>query len=304
MNENSKLQTLIINNWLADAKRQLIDAGIPSPHLDAEVLLAFTLKKSRTFIHAHPEQIICSKDYNLANSYLELRKNRMPIAYIIGQKEFYGRNFTVTSATLIPRPESEVIIEILAKIIPTLKSKIQNPSSTHNLQSTTYNLIDIGTGSGCLGITSKLEFPNLDVTLADVSTKALDMARLNAKALKAPVNIVQSDLFKNLHQKYDIILANLPYIDKRWKCSPEIVFEPSIALFADDFGEFIIKRLFNDIPAKLIDGGYLIIEADPRQHKDLIKYAKTKLLKKIAHSGYIMAFKLNLKDNLFNTVTK
>lgn len=278
MSVNLKPQMSAINTWLIDATKQLLDANIPSAKLDAEILLAHSTNKTRTNLHAHPEQIICSKDLELANSYLRLRINRMPVAYIIGHKEFYGRNFTVTSATLIPRPESEQIIYFLKDIVekaPTAK----------------LSLVDVGTGSGCLGITAKLEIPSLGVTLADISKKAIDIARLNSKALGAPVNIVQSDLFTELHNKYDIIIANLPYVDKIWDCSPETKFEPSLAIFADDCGESIIKRLIDAVPDHLSEDGYLIIEADPRQHKELIDYAKDKSLTKIAKEDYAIVFK-------------
>jgi release factor glutamine methyltransferase len=279
-----------INDWLDKANKKLASIEIPSAHLDAELLLAYAIKKTRTYLHAHGEQVICLKELDLANSYLDLRIDRMPIAYIIGQKEFYSRNFTVTQSTLIPRPESETIIELLSEIIKPTTNNLQ--STNYNLRSTTYDLLDLGTGSGCLGITAKLEFPHLEVNLADISPKALDIARLNAKPLKTSVNIVQSDLFTNLNQKFDIILANLPYVDKKWNCSPETIFEPSLALFANDNGESIIKRLINDVLSHLNKNGYLIIEADPRQHKSLINYAENKNLIKISQKGYSVAFKI------------
>lgn len=284
MSANLEPQPPVINAWLADAAKQLRNAQVPSARLDSEILLAHSINKSRTYLHAHPEQVICSKMLKLANSYLKLRINRMPIAYIIGQKEFYGRNFFVTPATLIPRPESEEIIELLAKILT---------NDTNRPLPTPYCLVDMGTGSGCLGITAKLEFPSLDVTLADVSSKALQIASLNAKALGAHANIVESNLFDGLNHKFDIILANLPYVDSTWTCSLETSFEPNLALFASDNGMSLIKKLIDNTPAHLNNLGYLIIESDPCQHKDLICYANDKLLTKIAQKDYAIAFKLN-----------
>lgn len=282
MSANLKLLTPVIDSWLSDAVRQLIDAGIPSPRLDAELLLSHAIEKPRIYLHAHPEQKICSKLLKLANSYLKLRLGRMPIAYITGHKEFYGRDFIVTSATLIPRPESEEIIDILTGILGTESPK-------------TLKLIDVGTGSGCLGITAKLEFPYLDVTLADISQQALMVAVLNTKALKAAVNTVRSDLLAGFNQKADIIVANLPYVDKSWDCSPDTAYEPDLALFAADNGEIIIKRLIDELPDHLNNDGYLVIEADPRQHKSLITYAKARSLELSIKKDYALAFKYSIK---------
>lgn len=280
MNANLKPQTPAIEAWLSHATNQLTDVNIPSARLDSEVLLAFALKKDRSYLHAHPEQYICSKSLKIANSYLKKRQKRMPVAYIIGQKEFYGRNFMVTPDTLIPRPESEAIIEIIGELLS---------------EGASHHLLDVGTGSGCLGITAKLELPSLNVTLMDISPKALQVAKMNARGIGASVDTLQSDLLANCHSKADIIVANLPYVDKKWECSPETSFEPSLALFADDNGELLIKKLIDDTYRCLNNGGFLIIESDPRQHQSLISYAKTRSLILSKQFGYAMAFKLATK---------
>ena len=117
MNANSMPQTQVIKNWIDGAVQQLIKAGIATAHLDAEIILSNALEKDRTFLHAHSEDLIDESRLKIANKNLKMRLERMPIAYITGHKEFYGRNFIVTKNTLIPRPESENIIEILKKII-------------------------------------------------------------------------------------------------------------------------------------------------------------------------------------------
>ena len=203
------------------------------------------------------------------------RVNRIPIAYIIGHKEFYGRNFNVNENTLIPRPESETIIDILKKIYSKKTTK----------------LIDVGTGSGCLGITAKIEYPALEVTLIDISQQALQTAVLNAKALAARITALQSDLLANYTKKADIIIANLPYVDRTWDRSPETNHEPSLALFADDNGKDLIKKLIVQSTSKISDGGYLIIEADPFQHGDLIKFAANKSYTLFMQQDYIVAFR-------------
>ena len=272
-------QTLEFKDWLADASRQLLDAGITSANLDAELILSHSLNVNRTYLHAHPEQIISTVNLITVNNYLAERLNHKPIAYIVGHKEFYGRKFIVTPATLIPRPESEDIITIL-------KSLIHNPKST-------LHLIDIGTGSGCLGITAKLEFPDLDVTLADISSDALKVATLNANSLVADVAMLQSDLLQNYTHKPDIIIANLPYVDQTWDRSPETEYEPAMALFADENGLLIIKELIKQASDKIVNNGYLIIEADPDQHQEITEYAKKYSFRPINKLGYALSFSAN-----------
>ena len=261
-----------INIWLRDAAEELAAVGITSALLDAEIILAHTLRKSRTWLHAHHEDPIGLRELEIANARLALRLDRTPIAYIIGHKEFYSRLFKVTPSVLIPRPESESVIELLRKYLPE--------------QAVT--LLDVGTGSGCLGITAKLELPRLHVTLSDVSRHALKVAEENAAAQQAEVTILRSDLLEHIPGIYDIIIANLPYVDPSWERSPETNVEPSLALFADDGGLKLIYRLLEQLPGALTPGGIALLEADPQQHRALIATAKKYSLSHIATSGYIV----------------
>lgn len=279
MNENSQPLAPAIKIWLENASQQLDDIGISSARLDAEIILAHTLRKSRTYLHAHYDDALDLRDQEIADTRLALRLDRVPIAYIIGHKEFYGRNFRVTTATLIPRPESESIITLTKQLLlPT----IQRIPSTR--------LLDVGTGSGCLGITLKLEIPQLDVTLTDISQAALNVARSNAKSLHADVKTLKGDLLKDYPLIADIIVANLPYVDPSWERSTETDYEPETALFADDDGMALIAQLIDQSPASLASGGYLIIEADPEQHQPLITYAKSRGFSFVATDGYCLAF--------------
>ena len=285
MNVNLQPQTPAINNWLTDAYSQLSKADVPNAHLDAEIILAYTLHKSRTYLHAHPEQIISTNQIKIVNLNLAKRLSRLPIAYIIGHKEFYGRDFIVTPATLIPRPESEDIINLLNEILtstPVPHSLYSEPNP---------QLVDVGTGCGCLGITAKLEFPDLNVSLLDISTDALKVAKQNAKKLSANVTIIQSNLLQKYNIKADYIIANLPYVDKTWDRSPETDHEPTTALFANDHGMSTIKKLIVQAKSSLTPGGYLILEADPTQHIQLIKYAKTQSFVPIHQLGYVINLK-------------
>ncbi|MDB5161622.1 MAG: Protein-(Glutamine-N5) methyltransferase, release factor-specific [Candidatus Saccharibacteria bacterium] len=264
MNENSP-QTLSVKDWLADATRQLVFAGIPSARLDSELILAHTLHQNRSYLQAHDDEELSDRTVEIANARLDLRLDRVPVAYIIGHKEFYGRRFRVSTATLIPRPESEVLIELLDQAIP---------KNAALLKEKPLKLIDVGTGSGILGITAKLVYPELDVTLSDISRHALKIAEHNANQLGAEVSTLVSDLTTSFPFAADIIVANLPYVDPEWERSEETKHEPDEALFANDGGKALIFKLLLQTKSKLVTNGYLLLEADPTQHLDIISEAK------------------------------
>ena len=264
MSVNSLPLPLAINDWLADATRQLVFAAIPSARLDSELILAHTLRKNRSYLHAHPEEELTDRTVEIATARLVLRLERVPVAYIIGHKEFYGHTFSVTTATLIPRPESEILIELLKRVMP------RNASILHE----TIRLVDVGTGSGALGISAKLLYPELSVTLIDISRHALKIADKNSVDLDAPVTIMQSNLLSHYPFTANFIIANLPYVDPNWQRSPETEHEPAEALFAANGGKALIFELLIQTQSKLIDGGFIVLEADPEQHPDIIAEAK------------------------------
>jgi release factor glutamine methyltransferase len=256
---------MTINKWIIQTTTDLQAAGIPSARLDAEIILAHTLKKNRTYLHAHNDESLTGRQLEIADARAALRLDRTPVAYIIGHKEFYGRLFKVTPSTLSPRPESETIITLLKELLPATASLLQEAPK---------RLVDVGTGSGCLGITAKLELPELAVTLLDISNHALKVAEKNAFILQADVELRRSNLLADYPFRPDIILANLPYVDPEWERSPETNYEPELALFANDGGLHLIKTLIEEAAERTISGALLFLEADPRQHKTLISYAK------------------------------
>ncbi len=264
-----------INSWLRDAAEQLAGVGITTALLDAEIILAHTLRKSRTYLHAHGDEDMSLRELEIANARLDLRLDRVPIAYIIGHKEFYGRTFKVTPSVLVPRPESETIITLLDKYYTDDKT----------------SLIDVGTGSGCLGITAKLEHPALEVTLADIDRHALKVAEQNAENLHAQVTTLRSDLLSSAPFVYDYIIANLPYVDREWERSPETNQEPEIALFADDNGVALIYKLLDQTSSRLSTRGVLFVEADPYQHERIITYATKNGLSHIETVDYIIVLR-------------
>lgn len=280
MNENSRLKQPAISDWLSRATTTLSAIGIPSARLDAEIILAHTIHRPRTYLHAHSDDLLDPRNQEVANARLNLRVDRVPIAYIIGHKEFYGRRFKVTTATLIPRPETEVMIDYLRDLLPKNRPLIAQSA---------LKTIDIGTGSGCVGITAKLEFPELSVTLSDVSTHALKVARDNAIHHKAEVEIIKSNLLSDYPFTPSVILANLPYVDTSWDVSPETASEPDLALYANQEGLQLINQLLAQAGTRLARGGFALLEADTRQHEAIIKTAKNHGLQLIGTRDLIVA---------------
>ena len=272
-----------IQTWISEATTELVGAGIGTAKLDTELILSHTLRKPRTYLHAHSDEEIGWRSQEIADSRLVLRVDRVPLAYILGHKEFYGRPFIVSPSVLIPRPESEAIIDTLKELLP----------NTRALPGHSKRLVDIGTGSGCLGITAKLEFPELDVTLADISIHALTVAEKNAKALHADVATLKSDLLQSYVLQPDIIVANLPYVDESWERSPETNHEPPEALFARSGGLKFINKLIVQAGDVLLSDGLMLLEADPVQHDAIQTQARAHGFSHIITDSYCLSFKKN-----------
>lgn len=241
-----------VSSWLKNATKTI-------NRLDAEIILAHSLGEERLFLHAHPDYELEPAQIAQADQNLERRAQNEPLAYITGSKDFYGRQFDVTSDVLIPRPETEALIEAAKRLNPV-------------------NVLDVGTGSGCIAVTIAKELPYARVTAVDISEKALGIAQKNAQKHQARVDFRHSDLLSGLDnaEKYDLIIANLPYVDRNWGwLGPELTFEPENALYAEDNGLKLIKELIRQAPAHLGQGGYLVLEADRSQHQKIADFAFT-----------------------------
>jgi len=252
-----------IEKWLSDTTGQFRMAGIGSARLDAELILAHVLGKSREWLLAHNNEELTSQVLKQAQDDINRRIKREPLAYITGHKEFYGRSFMVTPDVLIPRPETEQLIKIVDRIHKKISRKVD-----------LFETLDVGTGSGAIAITLALELPNAQVTASDISTSALKIARMNADDLGAKIKFIQADLLSNIQGKFNLITANLPYVDRTWPSSPEIKFEPEQALFASDGGQELIKKLIRQAPRHLKPNGYLLLELDPRQTRAIAEFAR------------------------------
>jgi release factor glutamine methyltransferase len=264
---------MTIQQWLIDATSRLVEAGIPSARLDVLILLSDELEQTKAQILAHDDELLSQEQFDNLEMKLQRRAAREPIAYIRGHQEFYGREFTVTPDVLIPRPETETLIELLETLA------VESPTT----------LVDIGTGSGAIAITAKLEHPTWQVIATDVSAEALAVAKTNAAHLEADISLRSGTLLGPLTEPVDIIAANLPYVDLAWeRSSPETNYEPALALFADSHGLQLIYDLLDQAPDALTDSGYILLEADPEQHDAIISYARAKSLQHVNTEGYIV----------------
>jgi release factor glutamine methyltransferase len=225
-----------------------------SPRLDAELLLAFVLKKDRSWVLAHSSDIVDEPDNRLYERLLARRISGEPIAYITEQKEFFGRVFSVNQYVLVPRPESESFISLLNEI---------------TTEPSTNRLIDIGTGSGILAITAKLEYPHLSVTATDIDPMALSVALQNATVLKADVLFKEQDLLTDDNTIYDVVLANLPYVPEDMQ-EKSILYEPKVALFSGEDGLNHYRILFSQLRAP----HFVLTESLISQHTKLQTIAK------------------------------
>jgi release factor glutamine methyltransferase len=225
-----------------------------TPRLEARILLERATGFSHVQIITKSEESISSDSYYAFKELLNRRINHEPMAYILGEKEFYGRDFKVTSDTLIPRADTETLVEVAIKHINTLNYKA--------------NVLDLCTGTGCVGITIKAE-TNCDMSLADIDEKALNVAKYNSKALlDGKTNIILTNLFSNC-KMYDIIVSNPPYLTHEWceMASEEVKNEPILALegFSED-GLFLIRDIIKNAPTHLSgNNSALFIECDYRQ---------------------------------------
>lgn len=254
---------MTIHEALAEARIKLQQAAIDTAVLDAEVLLAWTLKKPRVFLFAHDDQRLTPTQHKKFATALRQRRRHVPVAYIVGRKEFYGREFIVTRDVLIPRPETELLVEAAIEYMA-------------HYETTTWHILDLGTGSGAIAVSLALAHPGIKITASDQSLKALATARRNAQRHQARIQIRHSDLLSKLPDHYDVIIANLPYVPSGdRKTARDIKHEPARALYSGADGLTHYRRLFIQLAQRDTLPVALIIEFDPRQKSTLQKLVTT-----------------------------
>jgi release factor glutamine methyltransferase len=264
---------MTIRETLLAGRETLASGGIESASLDSSLLLAEVLGLNRSYlIGAGPEQI--ADGYR--NSFFELLRRRLGgecVAYILGRKEFRGLDFAVNTSVLVPRPETETLVEAA---LEKLKEIPNNSDSFFGSQ--VLRVLDLCTGSGAVAIALKNEMPELELWAADVSPQALETAKSNAARLlpEAPIHFRLGDLYEALDPElarekgqavFSLIVSNAPYIPANEidKLPLEVKNEPRIALDGGADGLYIIKRIVQGAKNFLQNGGFLLLEADPRQ---------------------------------------
>lgn len=231
-----------LQEWLARASATLAERGVESPVLEARVLLAHALSLPTSKLLTHKDRPAPPD----ADALLQRRLHGEPLAYIVGVKEFAGRRFRVTRDVLIPRPETEIVWE---------EAVASAPRGAY--------CVDLGTGSGCIGISAVLERPDTRWVLTDLSLPALRIARENARRLRAHVSFAQADGLEAFQDgSFHLITCNPPYVAVDDERLDESVrrWEPASALFADEQGLAFLRRLANDAPRALKPGGKLVLE--------------------------------------------
>ncbi len=231
------------------------------PNQESDILLAHVLKQSKEFLYLNPRTKVSAAQEAKYEILTKKRMEGVPIAYLTGVKEFYGLAFKVNRSVLIPRPESEWLVESTLEII---KKKFKKPIKP-------LTVADVGTGSGCLAITLAVELSKLShdkhiaVDAYDISMPALHVAKSNAKTHQAKVKFIQNNLLSGVKKKYDLIIANLPYVpySDYLILKEGLKYEPKLALTdkTDDF--IIIQEFLKQAVSRLKPKGIILIETDP-----------------------------------------
>ena len=233
-----------IDAALRQARERL--ASSPSPDLDAQVLLCHVLARPRSYLFTWPERELEAHQQQSFLALLARRERGEPVAHLTGEREFFGRNFSVTPDTLIPRPDTETLVELALKLGPAGPARV----------------VDLGTGTGAIGVTLALERPQWQVTLTDLSAAALSVAGGNARQLGAQVTLQQGSWLEDCRGPFDVIVSNPPYIDPADHHLDEgdVRFEPRSALVADQRGLADLATIITQSAARLVAGGWLLLE--------------------------------------------
>ncbi len=290
---------MTVQEFLKTSEQRLAAAGIATAHLDCLVLLEDATGKDRAWLLAHPEFDVKGSTFHKLGRQVERRIRHEPLAYIRGKSEFYGREFKVSKDTLQPRPETETMTDLL-------KELIQNSHKSSLLEAwpltaltggggVNWRVVDVGTGSGCLGITAKLEIPDAEVMATDIDPKCLEVARQNAENYKVSIGFYEGNLLEPMLSTFDFrlstILANLPYIPNNYTINKAAMFEPSLAIFGGFDGLDLYRRLFSQIAELETEPIYIFTESLPTQHETLAKFAKDFGYAQILDVDFIQSFK-------------
>jgi len=242
---------VLLGDSLKQAVETLTAANVGSPRLNAETLLMFVLGRDRAYLHAHPERELTADESTRYEQALTQRATGIPAQYITGHQEFWGMDFIVTPAVLIPRPETEHLIET---VLP-LARQLAGP-----------RIVDVGTGSGCIALALAKELRNAQIHATDISPAALEVAQSNAFRLQLQdrVQFQQADLLNGFEPtSIDFVVSNPPYVGRSEQDQVQLEvrkFEPPQAVFAGETGIEIIAQLVPQAWTVLKPGGWLVVE--------------------------------------------
>ena len=239
----------------------LAEVSIPDARLEAEALLAHILQMSRAQVLAHPERPLSPEEDLAVSEALHRRLNREPLAYITGHREFFGIDFKVNSSVLIPRPETETLVETALKIANEFP---QGPE---------LSVIDVGTGSGAIAVCMALRLSSARIFAVDLSGAALTVAQANAEThgVADRITFLEGDLLTPFSGSVDLIAANLPYVrtGELSSLAPEVQQEPTEALDGGQDGLDVVRRMMHQAQHIISGDGVILLEMDPRQAEPL-----------------------------------
>ena len=252
-----------IKEALIEGRDYLKDLEYTDPIYETRRILSNLLNKDLSYLVSHDEDLLDSKIENKYFEILEKRQKGIPLQYILGEEDFYGRTFKVIEGVLIPRQDTEISVEKILNIIE--NNQINN-------------MLEIGCGTGIVSISVDLE-SSVDVTAVDISEKAMENTRINKKELNSKIKIINSDLFSNINEKFDLIYSNPPYIKS---CEIENLqvevrdYEPRLALDGGEDGLFFYRNIIKSSPEFLNHKGFLVFEIGHDEAEDICNLMKDK----------------------------
>ncbi len=249
-------ETRSLQEWLRYAKQRFAEAGVPEPEADARILLEAAFSVDRTQFYLHPERIPLPRQAEQFLDMVEKRCARIPVQYITGKQTFMGLSFDVVPAVLIPRMDTEILVETVLSWIGGRKAEV----------------LDLCTGSGCIAVSIAKLARNARVTASDISAEALETAKKNSRQNGTDIRFLEGDLFTPFcrEERFDAIVSNPPYIPcaELAQLEPEVRdWEPALALDGSADGLAFYRRIIREAPVHLKDGGLLAFEIGYEQGK-------------------------------------
>ena len=252
-----------IKEALIEGRDYLKDLEYTDPIYETRRILSDLLNKDLSYLVSHDEDLLDSKIENKYFEILEKRQKGIPLQYILGEEDFYGRTFKVIEGVLIPRQDTEISVEKILNIIE--NNQINN-------------MLEIGCGTGIVSISMDLE-SSIDVTAVDISEKAIENTRINKEKLNSKIKIINSDLFSNINEKFDLIYSNPPYIKSSEIENLQVEvkdYEPRLALDGGEDGLFFYRSIIKSSPEFLNHKGFLVFEIGHDEAEDICNLMKDK----------------------------